>query len=239
MKSEISKILIIPNYENIQINIENKFKEILNNFNGLIFFSWEQFYSNNEITFKQYYDSIEDFLKKNSDESTIIIAESLSAAIVNSIDCKFFKKILISPIFSKSFVNPYTTNIPSYKPTKKDFILKMQKEYFLEPINHQNWDKKYLNDYNFYILHYNLFDSIIAQFSIYENLKKIHKLETKNLKNTYILHGIYDKQSIFKKVWKYSNKYNIKLFPFELSSQHLIDEEYKKFKTIINQIIIN
>lgn len=237
MKNEVSKILIVPNFENIQINIENKFKEILNNFNRLIFFSWEQFYGNNEITFTQYFDAIEDFLKKNSDESTIIIAESLSAAIVNSIDCKFLKKILISPIFAKSFVNPYTTNIPSYKPTQKDFILKMQKEYFLEPINYKNWDKKMLNNYNFYISHYNLFDNIIAQFSLYDNLKKIYKLETKNLKNTYILHGIYDKQSIFKKVWKYSNKYNIELFAFELSSQHLIDEENKKFKTIINGLI--
>lgn len=237
MKRNINKILIIPNYENVQINIECKFKKILNNFNNLIFFSWEQFYNNNEITFQEYYDAIENFLRKNSDESTIIISESLSAAIVNCVDCKFLKKILISPIFAKSFVNPYTTNIPSYKITQKDFILKMQKEYFLEPINHKNWDKKLLNDYNFYVAHYNLFDSIIAQFSVYENLKKVHKLETKNLKNTYILHGIYDKQSIFKKVWKYSNKYNIKLFPFELSSQHLIDEEYKKFKMIINELI--
>lgn len=239
MKSNFKKILVIPNYEDNQIQIQKKYLSILPNGFNVIFYNWTQFYQLNEpITFKTYFEDIANFLNTNSDNNTIIIAESLSAAIVNSIKFDFKIKILISPIFSKSFVNPYTTNIPSYKPNEKNYILKIQKEYYNSQINFLNWDQYLSNKYKFYIEHYNLFDTIISQFSIYENLKIIHKNECKSLNNTIVLTGIYDKQSIFKKIWKYSQKYNFKLIPFKYSSQHLIDEEREYFKKIIKQIII-
>lgn len=239
MKYTFNKILIIPNYDHNQKVIQTKYKHFLNQKCELIFFNWEQFYDlGDKITFQIYFDSIKEFLVSNADKNSIIIAEGISAAIVNSIEFCFAKKILISPVFAKSFVNPYTNDIPSYKPNPKNYILKIQKEYFKSNINYLNWDLYLSKQYDFYIEHYSLFDTIIAQFSLYENLKFILKNETKHLNNTYVLSGIYDKQSVFKKILKYSEKYHFTLIPFEYSSQHLIDEEKKYFYEVINNLTL-
>ena len=237
MKSN-KHILIIPNYDQKLEIIQKKYTNIIEKQSNIEFFSWEQFYDlGNQITFDIYFEEIQKFLKTQSNKNTIIIAEGISASLVNSIDFEFNKKILISPVFAKSYVNPYTTNLPSYKPNVKNYILKIQKEYFNSHINYLNWDQYLKLNYEFYIQHYDFFDTVIAQFGIYENLKKIYKNEKKFLKNTFILSGIYNKQSIFKKVLKYCKKYNLTLIPFNYSSEHLIDEEKIYFKNVINKII--
>ena len=236
-------ILILPEYtENLEI-FKSSFRELETSFN-LIYLDWSDLYSLKEdLKFQNLFEYVGQKMDElNLDYSeTIFIGFGIGATILQYFaqSKKPLGEILVSPIYSTTFVNPFTSNIPSYKDDLASYYIRLKKEYF----NFHNFfidknDENFLNKYKYYYENKDFFDTVIAQISLYESLKEIREFENSYVKNTAIFFGVYDEVSEFKdfvnsKKFKRLNG-EVPVLLFNQSSHHLQEEENNNF---INKVI--
>ena len=240
--NKITNIIVVPEYTNNKDEISNLFHNNLNNHYKINIFDWTNLYHYaDNIKFDIIKDEIIDFINNKYTNNCIIVGFGIGASIINLLDnnkYNFNKKILVSPILSKSYINPFTYDISSYKSNLNSFLWRLKKDYY--QYNNFFKDKNDFfvkNKYKNYIDNLMFFDTLIIQISLYDNLKYLLKNEYKNLSNTYILSGIYDKTTSYKYIFKFAHKHHVSLKTFYNSAHNIIEEETQLFFSYLKSII--
>ena len=239
-KTSKLNLIILPEYTEEINNYKKNFESLKNRFN-LHFLDWSSLYEEKEdLKFQNLFEYIYtklDHLKNEVDfKNCIFVGSGIGATIMQYFANKYkpLGQVLISPIYSTTFVNPFTSNIPSYKDDLVSYYIRLKKEYFrFHDYFIDKSDPVFLEKYNFYFDNKEFFDTTIAQISLYESLKEIREFENNFIPNTVIFMGVYDEVVEFdyllkSRKFKSLNK-NIPVVLFNESSHHLEFEENQEF----------
>lgn len=239
-------LLIIPEYtENAKYYYEI-YRPLANEFNILVV-DWENIYCLKEdfkfINFKDYVEQVIKHYDLDMSK-TIMVGSGIGGSMIALLKDYWqpFGCVYVSPIFSNTLVNPFTSNIPSYKCDLNSYYLRMKKEYHnLFQFFPDRANGRFLSKYRNYILHQEYFDTAIAQICLYDSLKMIRKSETQFLKNSVIFMGTYDEivdlNSLIKAIKFKHFKNKVPILIFENSSHHIELEETELFLKQLKNII--
>lgn len=201
------KLIVIPEYTEDATECYSLYKKIYPEAD-LFVIDWSGLYSlKGDLKFLDFFHLVEHQLQQLKWDLTnsIFIGNGLGASIANFYQQEFHPKgcVLINPIFSNNFVNPFTSNIPSYKADITSYYVRLKKEYYdFHRFFEEKNDPAFLNKYNHYLFHQDFYDTAIAQISLYESLKWLRKTEGNFNSHTVIFFGEFDQVVDFKSTIK-------------------------------------
>lgn len=231
-------LFVIPEYTESAKYYQEIYRPFSQEFD-IIIVDWENLYHlGKDLKFndlQEYVLHIIEYLEIDTSK-IVFIGSGVGASIIslihhymNPLGCLF-----ISPIFSTTLVNPYTSNIPSYKNNLNSYFIRMQKEYYkVDEYFGDRSSSLFTAKFRHYLKYQDFFDTAIAQICLYDSLKAIRKKETHFCKNTAIFMGVYDEVvdlSSLIKSYKFKHfKNQVPILVFEKSSHHIELEETKLY----------
>lgn len=236
-------VVFLSEYDDLDLHIL-KILENNHNANWYILKYNQIFELQNKITLNDYYEFTNDFIKFLNHKKLIIMGHGFGGLLANYFNYlnsdKYLATILINPITSVGYINPYVSNLPSYKFNKKSIYLQLSKQYYyLTDVYGDFFDKRF-SDYVENITQYwSYFDTLRGFLSDYINLKNVHKIERRLPSNTFVILGnddqIIDPNLTYK--WLRSNNQSIMILNMTNASHYLFVDQPLIFNDLLNSIL--
>ncbi len=236
-------VIYLSEYDDLDLPIYQLLKTN-NNANWYILKYEQLFKLGSKISLSNYYEFTDAFLKAMNLKNLIIMGHGFGGLLANYFNYleskKYLATILINPITSKGYLNPYVSSKPSYKFNKKSIYLQLSKQfYYLTDVYGDYYDSRFNAYVDKITSNWDYFDTLRGFLSDYINLNLMYRIELRIPSNTYLLLGnddqIIDPQITYK--WLRSSNPSILILNMTNASHYLFVDQERIFNDILNSII--
>ncbi len=231
-------------YSNQLENIKQRFSN-----HHFITLNWNDILANKITDFKAIINHFETQLSEllNPEDEVLFVGNGFAATILNliSYEYKNSQSLFFNIILSRNYINPYTSNKPTYYTTKPVYYKRINKEL----LNRNNLfpaeeSEEYNQLYSWYSNNLETIEEIIKQVSLYDNLVylKKHEFPNSNLQKTFVFKNkdnivdYKDSLNYLKKVIKTNPNYNLVIDESEWL-HWLIIEQPEEFIKILSSTL--
>lgn len=236
-------VIYLSEYDDLDLPIYPILKE--NKFANWYILKYDQIFQlGAKISLNNYYEFTNDFVKFIDQKNVVIMGHGFGGLLANYFNYleseKYLATILINPITSKGYLNPYVSDKPSYKFNKKAIYLQLSKQYYyLTDIYGDFYDDRFNAYVQKITMHWDYFDTLRGFLSDYINLNLMYKIELRIPSNTYLLLGnddqIIDPQITYH--WLRNNNPSIMILNMTNASHYLFVDQTRIFNDILISIL--